>query len=102
MLDGGDGGGLMEREHGGTNLQPITVTKHGGLAHPATVEQRAIAAAQVHEPMLVLLLRVNKRMSARHPVIHEDNLIRGGAADGTGDDDGKFPPLRILQPDGVL
>ena len=59
-----DGGCLAENERARTDLYPIAVMEQRRLADAATVEERAVAATKVYQPVFVLPLRMHDRVSA--------------------------------------
>ena len=89
---------MAERQGRGTDLDAVGVAEHGGLADAAAVEERAVAAAQIDEPVLVLLLRVNERVPARRAVVGERDLIGRRAPQRARADDGELFAPGIFQP----
>ena len=60
----------------------VAVRQLAGLAHSSSVQIGAIAAPQIHQPILVLSLGVNHRMAARNLFSHEHNrAIRRSSED---------------------
>ena len=78
-----DAGVLAECEEERSNLDPVGVAKSGGLGDAAAVEIGSVAAAEVDEPELVGALGVYGGMSAGDAIIHQDDIVADGAAQGT-------------------
>ena len=56
--------------------QHIAVAKPRGLDDALPVEVGAIAAAEIHQPILLLALSLDDGMPAGNQLVQQDNLVR--------------------------
>src|SRR5512139_2245229 len=93
---------MVEDVGAGADLHSVLVGEAAGLGDTTSVEVGSVAAAQVDQPELVLVLGVDHGMAARYPLVGQNDVVALGSADIAGALDRGPPTRSIFQPDHGL
>lgn len=89
---------MAEGERARADADAVAIENQRGLGDAAAIQERAVPAAEIDQPILPRGLRADDGVLARCALVGEHDLIGGRAPEGAGADDGETFSGRVLEP----
>ena len=89
---------LAKSEFMADDFEPVAILQLNRLADALPVQENAIAAAEVHEPVERATMRVNQGVPSGNTDIVENNLVFRRAPDGAASENWKLPAPIAFEP----